>query len=175
MDSCELPHLDEIFGVLRLGGHLCAEDGMHFYKLRDHFDDYHRLFSALGFDLVRHDRDFFYFRSDSDLGKEATEMAVFFFVLVDALGDEGANIGDTIFKEEFRVSELPHFRKQSHRQCMAEVNVTATEDLEKIVKRMERYGFTTRTRGDFFRFRLPAWRFIDLCYDASKKNEEETQ
>ena len=36
----------------------------------------------MGFDLIAHERQFYYFRSTEELGKEATQLAVFFFVLV---------------------------------------------------------------------------------------------
>lgn len=170
-DLSELPELEQIFGDLRLGKHICAEDGMTYYLLRDHFEDYARLFSALGFDLRSHERGFFYFHAGGDLGKEATQMAVFFFVLVDTLGNEGANVRDAIFEQDHRVDELPHFKLESHRQCLAEVDVNDHEGLAKVIGRLERYGFVETSNRGTFRFRSPAWRFVDLCYEAAEPDE----
>ena len=171
-DLSELPKLEEIFGDLRRGRHICAEDGMAYYHLRDQFREYRRLFAALGFDLQRHDQGFFYFCDRGELGKQASEMAVFFFVFVDALGDEGASIRETLFEQQHRVDDLPHFRRESHRQCLAEVGIDGTEDLRKVVRRLDRYGFAEASSAGSFRLRKPAWRFVELCYDAA--DDEET-
>lgn len=172
-DLSQLPELEQLFSDLRLGKHICAEDGSTYYLLRDHFEDYARLFSALGFELRSHERGFFYFHAGGDLGKEATQMAVFFFVLVDALGNEGANVRDAIFEQDHRIDELPHFKLESHRQCLAEVDVNDPDDLDKVIGRLERYGFVETSNRGTFGFRSPAWRFVDLCYEAASDEAAE--
>lgn len=170
-DLSELPQLRQIFDALRLGRHICAEDGMSFYSLRERFEEYARLFNALGFELCSHERGFYYFRARGDLGKGATQMAVFFFVLVDALGNEGQNVRDAIFEGDHRVDDLPHFKLETHRQCLAEVDIHKPEDLERIIDQLKRYGFVETSRRGTFRFRAPAWRFVDLCYEAAQADE----
>ena len=171
-DACELPHLEEIFDELRRGYHICFDDGAPYRALSNHFESYRRLFSALGFELVRHERDFFYFRSSGNLGKTASQMAVFFFILVEVFGDRGENLRDAIFKADHRIDKLPHFQRESHRACLSEVGIDTDDALGSVIKKLERYGFAER-RGDTFRFRKPAWRFVELCFEASETNEEE--
>lgn len=171
IDLSELPQLDIIFEELRRGRHLCEEDRTSYYLLKEQFESYKQLFMALGFELCFHDRGFFYFQGRGELAKEATQMAVFFFVFVDALGDEGVNINQAIFEHEYRVEELPHFQRESHRQCMAEVEVHDVDGLRKVVGRLERHGFVRSGKDGWFRFRRPAWRFIDLCMEAAQSDE----
>lgn len=40
----DLPHLDEIFDVLRRGRHLCAADGKLYWALRENLDAYQDFF-----------------------------------------------------------------------------------------------------------------------------------
>ena len=168
----QLERLPEIFDRLRLGGHICPEDGAIYYQLRSDFESYRAAFETLGFELAAHERGFYYFVASGELGKEASQMAVFFFVLVDALGNEGQNVREAVFEGEHTIDDLPHFRLESHRQCLSEVDIHDRDDLETIVKRLARYGFAELRTADRFRFRPPAWRFVDLCYEAADAQEE---
>lgn len=165
-DATELPHLAEVFDLLRKGRHVCEEDHRVYFALRQHFEDFRRLFDALGFELVRHERKFFYFRASGELGTGAGQMVVFFLVLIEALGDEGRDIHAAIFDEEHRLADLPHFRQERHRRLLAEIGIRSDDDLDTQLQRMERYGFA-ETTGDTFRFRAPVWRFVELCYEAA--------
>ncbi len=168
----DLTHLQDLFERLRSGRHVCAEDGALYLALRDRMSDYTRLFAALGFDLVDHARGFCYFRSDADLGKEASAQAVFFFVLVEAWSDDGRDLEDTVFDTAgHRIAELPHFTRESWRACMAEVGIPTPDALTDVLKRMERLGFTERIDDERFRFRVAAWRFLDLCRDVLEEHE----
>lgn len=167
------PHLREVFDRLRSGRHLCADDGSLFLALRADFEAHRDLFGALGFELVQHDRGFYYFRSEVDLGKEATQLAVFFFVLIEAWGDDGKDLEGTAFDPRgHAIAELPHLSRDSWRRCLAEAGVKGSEDLEEVVRRLDRYGFAERVDGDRFRFRVPAWRLFELCRDASADVED---
>lgn len=172
VDLDALHHIGELFDKLRSGRHLCADDGPLYLALRTEFEAYHAIFAALGFELVQHERGFCYFRSDAELGKEATLLAVFFFVLVEAWGDAGLDIEATAFDAAgLRVADLPHLSRESWRRCMAEAGATTAEDLAEVVRRLDRHGFAERTDGDRFRFRAPAWRFFDLCRDVWQESE----
>lgn len=161
------PHVQEVFDRLRSGRHICADDGPIFLALRADYSSYRELFRALGFDLVQHDRGFYYFRSDADLGKGATQLAVFFFVLVEAWGDAGLDIEATAFDPAgHAVADLPHMSRESWRRCLAEAGVDGPEKLEEVVRSLERYGFSERTDSDRFRFRVPVWRFFELCREV---------
>lgn len=165
-------HLPELFDKLRSGRHLSADDGPLYLALRADFAAYRALFEAIGFDLVEHERGFYFFRSTEDLGKEATQLAVFFFVLLEAWGDAGKDLHAATFDPAgHAVSDLPHMTLDSWRRCMAEAGVSTDEELGKLVQRMDRLGFTAWLSGDRFRFRSPAWRFFDLCAEVLAEAE----
>ncbi len=175
-DLVEKPYLREAFNLLRAGRHLSADDGPVFLALRTDFDEFRTLFAALGFDLVGHDRGFYYFQSGEDLGKEAAQLVVFFFVLVEAWGDAGHDLEATAFDPGGHViDDLPHFTRESWRACMGEAGVPDATELTNLVKKLERYGFTERVGDDRFRFRTPAWRFFDLCLEVWQETEAGTE
>lgn len=176
IDLDQLPHLSELFERLRSGRHLCEEDDPLFSALHSRQESFAALFGALGFDLVKHDRGFYYFRAEAELGKEASALAVFFFVLVEAWSDAGQDIGETIFAPAgHRCSDLPHFKRESWKQCMAEAGIETDAALNDLVRRMKGYGFTDRIDDDRFRFRTPVWRFLDLCNDIWEENAAATR
>lgn len=169
-------HLPELFDKLRAGRHLSAGDGALYLALRSDFATYRAVFEAIGFELVEHERGFYYFRSTEDLGKEATQLAVFFFVLVEAWGDAGRDIEATACDPAgHAVSHLPHMTRDSWRRCMAEAGVSTEEDLAKLVQRMDRLGFSERFGDDRFRFLPPVWRFFDLCREVLADAESRAQ
>lgn len=174
-ELADQPHLQDAFNQLRAGKHLSADDGPVFLAIRADYDVYRSLFSALGFDLIGHERGFYYFQSAEDLGKEATQLVVFFFVLVEAWGDAGLDLGATAFDPGgHAVSDLPHFDRESWRACMSEAGVPDEGELVNLVRKLERYGFTERIGDDRFRFRTPAWRFLDLCLEVWQETEAPT-
>ncbi len=167
--------LPRLFDRLRSGRHICADDDALYMALRSEYSSYRTLFAALGFDLVEHDRGFYYFQSADDLGKEATQLVVFFFILVEAWGDAGKDLESTAFDPAgHALVDLPHMTRESWRRCMAEANVPNEEELANVIRRLERYGFTKRVGEDRFCFRTPAWRFFDLCLEVWKETEEAT-
>lgn len=176
VDLESLGLLSEIFERLRLGRHLCPDDGPLYLALRSDYESYRAIFDALGFTLVQHEREFYYFQSGDDLGKEAASLVVFFFVLIEAWGDNHEDLEMTAFAlEGHALAELPHLTRESWRRCMAEANVSSQHDLEAVVTKMARYGFIERIGDDRFRFRAPAWRFFDLCLDVWQETEEAKQ
>ena len=171
-ELAERPLLLDAFNRLRSGRHICADDGPVFLALRSDFEVYRSLFSALGFDLVGHERGFYYFQSAEELGKEATQLVVFFFVLVEAWGDMGMDLEAAAFDPGGHdLRDLPHFSRESWRACMGEAGVPDQAELSNLVKKLERYGFTERVGDDRFRFRAPTWRFFDLCLEVWRETE----
>ena len=159
-----LPHLAEIFNELRRGRHLCAEDGVLFYDLRDNLDAFSDLFRQLGFRLEAHSRDFYYFRGEGSLSDTSSRMAVFFFILLESLAGRGEAGEEGMMGGPFAIAALPHLTSDRYRTYMHEVGVDDEEGLLNVVRNLERFGFLQRREGSF-RFRAPAYRFFDLCME----------
>jgi hypothetical protein len=162
-DPFDLPRLREVFDALRRGGHLCPEDGELYWALRDHRDAYAALFERLGFRLEAHPRDFFYFRGEGNLSDAGARMALFVFVLVEALADQGAAVEEALLTRTFGVAELPHLGSERYRAYLREAGIEGEEGLEGVVRNLERFGFARRLGEGRFQFRPPAYRFLDLC------------
>lgn len=168
------PNLREAFQKLKSGRHISVEDGELYYCLRTNCEHYTAIFSGLDFELIAHPKGFYYFQGKRELSKEASRQAVFFFILVQHWGDEGLDLREATFRSEgYAVKELPHFTRSSWRTCMTEVGVEVEEDLEQILRSMERLGFVERNESDRFRFKPPIWRFFDLCRDIFEESQQQ--
>jgi len=161
-----LPRLKEVFEALRRGRHLCAEDGDLYWALRDHQAAFRDLFAHLGFRLEVHPREFFYFAGEGSLSEAAARMALFVFILIEALADQGAAVEESLMTRSFSLPELPHTAGERYRAYLVEAGVEGEEGLEGIVRNLERFGFVRRAGREQFRFRAPAYRFFDLCHQV---------
>ncbi len=163
----------EVFDALRKGRHICMEDGALFFALRDNRDAYETLFKNLGFSFREHPRGFYYFCGDAQLSDVAERMAVFMFVLIEALATKGHPVEEALMTRRFNLRELPHYQAARSRQYMSEVGLPSAEDLPGLLKNMERLGFLELAPDDTFRFRLPVCRFLELCTDFITTEETE--
>lgn len=167
----DLPQLEEIFDALRRGRHLCAADGKPYWALRDNLAAYQDLFHHLGFHLQEHPRDFFYFRGKDSLSPLAARMAVFVFILIEALSDQGEPVVDTLMTRTFSIADLPHLKSARYRAYLKEAGASNEDDLRKVVNQLERLGFVQRHTDDAFNFRTPAYRFFDICIEILNRDE----
>lgn len=165
----DLPHMAEVFEALRRGKHVSLKDGDIFHALKKHEGVYERLFAKLGFKLVRHARDFFYFLDSSNFSESTGRIAVFMFILVEYLADQGDTVEDTVMTRRFAYKDLPHMHGERYKTYMREAGVTTPEELATIVRTMERFGFTRRVDAETFCFDVPIYRFLDLCMDMAAK------
>jgi len=169
----DLPNLAEIFENLRRGRHICAYDGELYRDLSHNQDRFTALFAALGFELVGHRRDFYYFRTRQKPSEAASRMTLFVFILVEWLSSRGQGIEQALLGETFVITELPHFDNERHKRIMNEAGLESSEDLERVVNQLERFGYATRTGGAGFRFRPPVCRFLDICLEVLAEEEEQ--
>ena len=98
-------------------------------------------------------------------------MAVFVFILIESLSDQGEPVVDTLMTRTFSVPDLPHFKSARYRAYLKEASATSDDDLRKIVGHLERFGFVQRQTDDSFSFRTPAYRFFDVCIDILNRDE----
>ncbi len=165
--TAPLTLVKELFQALSKGKHLCTDDGDLYFALHRRYAEYETLFRQLGFALRRHPRNFFYFDGD-DVGEVAQRIAVFFYILVEHIGDRGLAVEEAIMTKEWKVSDLPHFSTERYRDYMQQVGVTSPDDLHRLViSRLESFGFSSWVPPEHFRFRAAAYRLLDLCIAAA--------
>ena len=166
-----LPHLMEIFDLLRKGKHIAPEDTGIYFDLQTNEAALTELFTQLGFELIHHPRGFYYFRGDTAISDTSSKMAVFMFILVESIADAGGSPAEQIMADIFPIENLEHLRRERYRAIMQEAGMVTEEDLRQTLRTMERFGFLKMENADAFRFRTPAYRFLDLCMDIFKENE----
>jgi len=166
-----LPHLREVFDLLRRGRHICEADTEYYWELKDNFEKYAAFFDQLGFSLVAHGRGFYHFHEVVTFSERSRRMAVFMFILVEHLADRGEGVEEILLSRLFRVDELPHFHSDRYRGYMKEADVTGEADLTNVLRGMELLGFLKREDEGSFRFQRPIYRFLDLCLEILNEAE----
>ncbi len=168
-DPWDLPLLGEVFQELRRGYHICPEDGRLHRVLRRHLDDFTRLFAALGFRLEAHARDFFYFHGTGALSDRSERMAVFLFILIEWLADQGLLVEQELLTRRFPIADLPHLRVERYAACMKEAGLQGEAGIAEVLRALERFGFAERLGQEAFRFRPAVLRFADLCHQVLER------
>lgn len=163
----DLPHVAEVFEALRRGKHISMKDGDLFNALKKHEPVYEQMFLKLGFKLVHHARDFFYFLDTFNFTELSAKIAVFMFIMIEHLADQGETVEDTVMTRRFAYRDLPHLHGERYQTYMREAEVTTPEELAAIVRTMERFGFARRMDAETFCFDVPIYRFLDLCMDMA--------
>lgn len=158
--------LDSIFQLLSRGKHISIEEGEAWQLLNKSTSEYQEVFSALGFELVSDSRGYFYFHgSNRGLSDGTEKLALFVYVLVDWLADNGDNIIESLFTKEFEASSLPHLTNDRYKSYMSQVSISDQKELNFIVKNMSNLGFAKITQAEPIKFRLlsPVWRMLETC------------
>lgn len=158
--------LDLAFQPLSQGRHITIEDGEVWQLLNKATSEYRAVFSALGFELVSDSRGFFYFHGSSRGLSDGTEkLALFTYVLVDWLADNGKNVIESLFGDEYVADSLPHLTNDRYKGYMAQVSVSDQKELNAVIKKMNNLGFAKITVQEPMTFRLlaPIWRMLETC------------
>lgn len=175
----QLPEkLDLAFQSLSLGRHITIEDGEVWQLLNKSISEYQAVFSALGFELVNDSRGFFYFHgSNRGLSDGIEKLALFVYVLVDWLADNGNNVIESLFGKEYAADALPHLTNDRYKGYMAQVSVNDQKDLNGVIKKMNNLGFAKVTDQEPMKFRLlsPIWRMLETCLNSSLDASEQPE
>jgi hypothetical protein len=165
-----LPHLGEIWDRLKRGCHLGPDDEPCFSALCARYEEYAAYFAPLGLELVRHEREFFYFEPDNPESVPDTmpRIAVFSYILVDYAANQGRPIEEFIFGRNFLVSSLPHFSLDRYMALLRQVDVHDIKSVEIILRHMERIGWVKWLGPDEFRFLRPFHRVLNKCLDLAE-------
>jgi hypothetical protein len=166
-----LPYLPDIFGQLTRGSHLSPEDEPFFSALTADFTAYAEFFKALGFELIRHEREFFYFApaDPEKIPETLPRIAVFAYILVDYAANQGEAVEEYILGHNFLVSALPHFSTERYQVLLRQVDVHDWADLQRVLDHLERLGWLKWLGSDEFRFLRPFHRVFDKCLELGRE------
>lgn len=173
IDLNELSQLAPIFRELFKGYHVSHRDAELYSQLSNQQDAYRALFRALGFELVCDSRGFYYFvpeQMGAQVNKTAQRLALFTFILVEHLADQGRDPLAVLDGGSLGRDELPALLDK-YRDLFLQAEVTTQEELEeKIMRRMSQLGFSSEDNG-IYRFLPPMHRFLDVCLSVQQDRD----
>ena len=175
LDLSELSQLAPIFRELFKGYHVSRRDPELYAQLSNFQDQYRALFKALGFELVCDTRGFYYFVPDTaiasgQVNKTAQRLALFTFILVEHLADQGRDPIAVLDGGSLGRDELPSLLEK-YRDLFVQAEVTSQDELEeKIMRRMTQLGFASEDNG-VYRFLPPMHRFLDVCLSVQQDRD----
>lgn len=170
--AAPLPQLAAIFQGIKAGRHWCFGDPEYADLFGDRFEEYRAFFAQLELTLHRDTRGFVYATADDDDYKGSnliTRLVLFTAVWIDALADEGVDIGKSLFNQPLLTAELPHLNAESHRRILSQIGIQNPSDLIDTLRSLERLGFLAWEGQDRFSLRPAFNRLLDVCM-----NEKET-
>lgn len=173
IDLSEMTQLAAIFRELFKGYHLSRSEPEAYTQLSNLQDQYRSLFRALGFELVCDPRGFYYFvpeQMGAQVNKTAQRLALFTFILVEHLADQGRDPLAVLDGGSLGRDELPALLDK-YRDLFVQAEVTSLEELEeKILRRLTQLGFAQDSNG-VYRFLPPMHRFLDVCLQVQQDRD----
>lgn len=165
IDLTELSLLAPIFRELLKGFHISRREPELYAQLSNLQDAYRTLFKALGFELVCDTRGFYYFvpeQMGAQVNKTAQRLALFTFIMVEHLADQGRDPLSVLDGGSLGRDELPALLEK-YRDLFLQAEVQTQDELEeKILRRLIQLGFASEDNG-IYRFLPPMHRFLDVC------------
>ncbi|MFI8743146.1 Mks condensin complex protein MksE [Stutzerimonas zhaodongensis] len=173
IDLKEMTQLAPIFRELFKGYHLSRSEPECYAQLSSMQDQYRALFKALGFELVCDPRGFYYFvpeQMGAQVNKTAQRLALFTFILVEHLADQGRDPLAVLDGGTLGRDELPALLDK-YRDLFLQAEVTSQDELEeKVIRRLTQLGFTEDSNG-IYRFLPPMHRFLDVCLSVQQDRD----
>jgi hypothetical protein len=173
IDLKELSQLAPIFRELFKGYHVSRRDPELYAQLSNLQDQYRALFKALGYELVCDSRGFYYFVPElmgAQVNKTAQRLALFTFILVEHLADQGRDPLAVLDGGSLGRDELPALLEK-YRDLFLQAEVSTIEELEeKVMRRLTQLGFAFDDNG-IYRFLAPMHRFLDVCLSVQQDRD----
>nr|WP_298171612.1 Mks condensin complex protein MksE [uncultured Pseudomonas sp.] len=173
IDLKELTQLSAIFRELFKGYHVSRRDPELYAQLSNLQDQYRALFKALGYELVCDSRGFYYFvpeQMGAQVNKTAQRLALFTFILVEHLADQGRDPLAVLDGGSLGRDELPALLDK-YRDLFLQAEVTTQDELEeKVMRRLTQLGFASEENG-IYRFLAPMHRFLDVCLSVQQDRD----
>lgn len=170
IDLKELTLLAPIFRELFKGYHISRSHPELYTQLAGQQDAYRALFKALGYELTCDSRGFYYFvpeQMGAQVNKTAQRLALFTFILVEHLADQGRDPLAVLDGGSLGRDELPALLEK-YRDLFLQAEVTSVDELEeKIMRRLTQLGFAGE-EGGVYRFLAPMHRFLDVCLSVQQ-------
>ncbi|MBD9423696.1 chromosome partitioning protein [Pseudomonas sp. PDM15] len=165
IDLKELTQLAPIFRELFKGYHISRRDPELYTQLSNLQDQYRALFKSLGYELTCDTRGFYYFvpeQMGAQVNKTAQRLALFTFILVEHLADQGRDPLAVLDGGSLGRDELPPLLEK-YKDLFLQAEVTTQDELEeKVMRRLIQLGFASEDNG-VYRFLAPMHRFLDVC------------
>jgi len=173
IDLKELTQLAPIFRELFKGYHISRRDPELYTQLSNQQDQYRALFKSLGYELTCDTRGFYYFvpeQMGAQVNKTAQRLALFTFILVEHLADQGRDPLAVLDGGSLGRDELPALLEK-YRDLFLQAEVTTVDELEeKIMRRLTQLGFASEDNG-IYRFLAPMHRFLDVCLSVQQDRD----
>ncbi|OYT97010.1 MAG: chromosome partitioning protein [Pseudomonas sp. PGPPP3] len=173
IDLNELSQLAPIFRELFKGYHVSHRDAELYSQLSNQQDQYRALFKALGFELVCDSRGFYYFvpeQMGAQVNKTAQRLALFTFIIVEHLADQGRDPLAVLDGGSLGRDELPPLLEK-YRDLFLQAEVQTQDELEeKVMRRLTQLGFASEDNG-IYRFLPPMHRFLDVCLSVQQDRD----
>ena len=173
IDLNELSQLAPIFRELFKGYHVSRRDAELYSQLSNQQDQYRALFKALGFELVCDTRGFYYFvpeQMGAQVNKTAQRLALFTFIIVEHLADQGRDTLAVLDGGSLGRDELPPLLEK-YRDLFLQAEVQTQDELEeKVMRRLTQLGFASEDNG-IYRFLPPMHRFLDVCLSVQQDRD----
>ena len=173
IDLKEMSQLALIFRELLKGGHISRRDPQLYSQLSNLQDNYRALFKAQGFELVCDSRGFYYFvpeQMGAQVNKTAQRLALFTFILVEHLADQGRDPLAVLDGGSLGRDELPPLLEK-YRALFQQAEVGTQDELEeKVMRRLTQLGFAFDDNGNY-RFLAPMHRFLDVCLSVQQDRD----
>jgi len=173
IDLKELTQLAPIFRELFKGYHISRSNPELYTQLASQQDQYRGLFKALGYELTCDSRGFYYFvpeQMGAQVNKTAQRLALFTFILVEHLADQGRDPLAVLDGGSLGRDELPALLEK-YRDLFLQAEVTTVEELEeKVMRRLTQLGFASEDNG-IYRFLAPMHRFLDVCLSVQQDRD----
>ncbi|UUY10466.1 chromosome partitioning protein [Pseudomonas sp. J452] len=173
IDLKELTQLAPIFRELFKGYHISRRDPELYTQLSNLQDQYRALFKSLGYELTCDTRGFYYFvpeQMGAQVNKTAQRLALFTFVLVEHLADQGRDPLAVLDGGSLGRDELPPLLDK-YKDLFLQAEVTTQEELEeKVMRRLTQLGFAGEDNG-VYRFLAPMHRFLDVCLSVQQDRD----
>jgi hypothetical protein len=106
----------------------------------------------------------------AQVNKTAQRLALFTFILVEHLADQGRDPLAVLDGGSLGRDELPPLLEK-YRDLFLQAEVTSVEELEeKIMRRLNQLGFAGEDNG-IYRFLAPMHRFLDVCLSVQQDRD----